>query len=127
MTAGMKHIISVELMSLDIRKQLHLSIQITDIAKRQLQFLARLPGLQRVKQHRCLADGMKRTVDPARTVLTRQLVNSQGNLCQREPARIAFLPHIALQLRGIHIPVFTVGHHRHTVQHHLTFGNVTRR
>ena len=113
-------------MSLDIRKQLHLSIQITDIAKRQLQFLARLPGLQRVKQHRCLADGMKRTVDPARTVLTRQLVNSQGNLCQREPAGITLLPNITLQLRSVDIVVFPISHHLHAVQHNLTFRDVTR-
>ena len=97
MTARMKHIEGIEFLSLLGCEQFYLSIQITKIAKCQLEFLTRLPGLQRIKQHRGLTDRVKGSVDPAGAIVTSHLVDTQGNLCQRKPTGIALLPHITLQ------------------------------
>ena len=124
--AWVQHVDGVQLLPFPLGIELHLRIQVAQVLQCQLQVVARQLRLHRVEDHRGLTQALQRAIDPFGRIAARQRIDAQGYLQRREPARVALLPHIFLQLRGIDVTILAVGHHLHPVEQHLAVGDVTR-
>ena len=122
--AWMQHIHGIKFMLVLIDKQFNLSIQITFVLQGLLQILTSKLCLKRIVDNRRLAHLSQHTVHP-RAVLARHRINTQRQFYSREPARVRFLSHIALQTTRINIVILTIGNHLYFVQQVAVFRNIT--
>ena len=120
----MQHIDGIALSLLIVHIQRHLRIEIALVLQGQLQVFTGLLGHQCIVCHRGLTNLSQHTVHP-RAVLARHRINTQRQFYSREPARVRFLSHIALQTTRINIVILTIGNHLYFVQQVAVFRNIT--
>ena len=121
----MQHVVGSHLLALLVDEQLYIRVEIALVVESQPQVVAGLPRQQRVVDHWCLTHAPQRAVDP-RAVLACHRIQAQRQLYGREPTGIAFLTDIALQLRGVDVLIFPIGHHPRLVEHIRVLWQITR-
>ena len=101
--ARIEHIVCYNLLAARLRVHVDAGVKIAHVLECTLKVQTRKSSLNSVIEHWSLADGMQRAVDPSAGIASSQRVSVQRQFESREPAGVATLTNVVLQLSNVDV------------------------